>query len=81
MTHFSSRFYIGCEGCAGWFHGRCVGILQIEAEKIDEYLCPNCDPESKLNKPNGKQLGDYDREQIKRIVKQLVVSYFYLNTY
>ena len=67
------RFYIGCEGCAGWFHGRCVGILQVEAEKIDEYLCPNCDPHSALNGPSSKKLNDEDRENIRRLVKQLAV--------
>ena len=30
------RFYIGCEKCEDWFHGRCVGILQSEAENIEE---------------------------------------------
>ncbi|EPB77300.1 Bromodomain protein [Ancylostoma ceylanicum] len=37
-----SEFYVGCEGCEGWFHPRCVGITQEEAEAMDEYLCPNC---------------------------------------
>ena len=31
-----SQFYIGCERCSDWFHGRCVGILQAEAKDIDE---------------------------------------------
>ncbi|CAB4054287.1 BPTF [Lepeophtheirus salmonis] len=30
------QFYIGCERCADWFHGRCVGILQVEADNIDD---------------------------------------------
>ena len=25
------RFYVGCERCPEWFHGRCVGIMQAEA--------------------------------------------------
>ena len=69
-----SRFYIGCERCSGWFHGRCVGILQSEAETIDEYLCPQCDPNSKLNVPNQKQLVADDYEAIKKLVKLLIVS-------
>ena len=32
------RFYIGCESCSDWFHGRCVGILQAEAESIEEWV-------------------------------------------
>uniref|UniRef100_A0A0R3RXK3 PHD-type domain-containing protein n=1 Tax=Elaeophora elaphi TaxID=1147741 RepID=A0A0R3RXK3_9BILA len=37
-----SQFYVGCDGCEGWFHPRCVGITQEEAEKAAEYLCPQC---------------------------------------
>ena len=68
------RFYIGCENCSDWFHGRCVGILQSEADTIDEYLCPRCDPDSKLNVPNQKELTHDDYEVIKKLVKQLWVS-------
>merc|ERR1712158_174646 len=32
-----TQFYIGCEKCSDWFHGRCVGILQSEADHIDDY--------------------------------------------
>ncbi|VDN05007.1 unnamed protein product [Thelazia callipaeda] len=37
-----SRFYVGCDGCEGWFHPQCVGITKEEAEKAAEYLCPQC---------------------------------------
>ncbi|MBN3299112.1 BPTF factor, partial [Amia calva] len=37
-----SQFYIGCDRCQNWYHGRCVGILQSEATLIDEYVCPQC---------------------------------------
>ncbi|KHN88716.1 Nucleosome-remodeling factor subunit [Toxocara canis] len=37
-----SRFYVGCDGCEGWFHPQCVGITQAEAEKAAQYLCPAC---------------------------------------
>ena len=67
------RFYIGCEKCSDWFHGRCVGILQSEADHIDEYLCPRCAPHSQLNVPNQKQLTADDYEVIKKLVKQLWV--------
>ena len=73
------RFYIGCENCSDWFHGHCVGILQCEADRIEEYICPRCDPNSKLNVPNQKKLTAEDCEAIKRLVKQLLVSSdFYL---
>jgi hypothetical protein len=66
-----TQFYIGCEKCSDWFHGRCVGVLQSEADKIDEYLCPRCAPGSALNMPNQKILSAEDYENIKRLVKQL----------
>ncbi len=74
LNHIFFRFYIGCESCSDWFHGRCVGILQSEADHIDEYLCPNCDPNSKLNTPNQRQLRPDDLEMIRKLIKQLVVS-------
>uniref|UniRef100_F1KPU6 Nucleosome-remodeling factor subunit NURF301-like protein n=1 Tax=Ascaris suum TaxID=6253 RepID=F1KPU6_ASCSU len=37
-----SRFYVGCDGCEGWFHPQCVGITQADAEKAAQYLCPKC---------------------------------------
>ena len=69
-----SQFYIGCERCSDWFHGRCVGILQSEAETIDEYLCPNCDPTSKYNLPNLKKLQAKDYDLLKKLTKQILVS-------
>lgn len=66
-----TQFYIGCEKCSDWFHGRCVGILQSEANHIDEYLCPNCAPNSKLNQPNQKRLTADDFEVIRKLLKAL----------
>merc|ERR1719376_728250 len=67
-----TQFYIGCERCSEWYHGRCVGILQCEADKIDEYNCPKCDPHSKLNRPNLKQLTQADHDLVKKLAKQLM---------
>lgn len=64
-----SQFYIGCEKCTDWFHGRCVGILQAEAESIEEYVCPRCEPKSRLNYPNLKKLNSKDHELIKKTFK------------
>merc|ERR1712087_1078155 len=64
-----SQFYIGWERCSDWFHGRCVGILQAEAESIEEYVCPRCDPNTKLNFSNLKQLGSQGQELIKKTFK------------
>ncbi|QQP52174.1 Nucleosomeremodeling factor subunit NURF301like [Caligus rogercresseyi] len=54
------QFYIGCERCADWFHGRCVGILQVEADNIDEYICPRCDSNTSYNYANLKPLNEHD---------------------
>ena len=48
-------------------------ILQAEAEKIDEYLCPNCEPNSAFNFPASKELSQEDVEHIKRVIKQIGV--------
>ena len=68
------RFYIGCEKCTDWFHGRCVGILQAEAENIEEYVCPKCEPNSRLNYPNLKKLNMKDHDLIKKTFKTIQVN-------
>jgi len=66
-----SQFYIGCENCEDWFHGRCIGVLQAEAENIEEYVCPNCDPNSKLNFVNLKKLNSQDYELIRKLFRSI----------
>uniref|UniRef100_A0A671KEH2 Nucleosome-remodeling factor subunit BPTF-like n=1 Tax=Sinocyclocheilus anshuiensis TaxID=1608454 RepID=A0A671KEH2_9TELE len=65
-----SKFYIGCDRCQNWYHGRCVGILQSEATHIDEYVCPQCqsteDAMTVLT-----PLTDKDYEGLKRILRSL----------
>ncbi|CAF0999548.1 unnamed protein product [Didymodactylos carnosus] len=49
-----SKFYIGCDICQDWYHGKCVGITPDDAEKFEVYVCPRCSTEKKqefLNKP------------------------------
>lgn len=33
---------IECHGCKEWYHGDCVGILEKEADQIEEYYCTPC---------------------------------------
>uniref|UniRef100_A0A3Q2XQB1 Bromodomain PHD finger transcription factor n=1 Tax=Hippocampus comes TaxID=109280 RepID=A0A3Q2XQB1_HIPCM len=65
-----SKFYIGCDRCQNWYHGRCVGILQSEANHIDVYVCPQCqsteDAMTVLT-----PLTDKDYEGLKRILRSL----------
>ncbi|XP_075969552.1 nucleosome-remodeling factor subunit NURF301 E(bx) isoform X2 [Anticarsia gemmatalis] len=67
----NSQFYICCDRCQDWFHGRCVGILQSEADNIDEYICPNCQKNNSVNFANMKELTNKDFENLKRLVKQI----------
>ncbi|XP_031787989.1 nucleosome-remodeling factor subunit NURF301 isoform X3 [Nasonia vitripennis] len=66
-----SQFYICCDKCQDWFHGRCVGILQSEADNIDEYVCPNCQRNSSVNFANMKNLNMKDLELLKKLIKQI----------
>lgn len=66
-----SQFYICCDRCQDWFHGRCVGILQSEADNIDEYICPNCQKNSSVNFANMKNLSQKDFEGLKKLIKQI----------
>ncbi|XP_043274049.1 nucleosome-remodeling factor subunit NURF301 isoform X2 [Venturia canescens] len=66
-----SQFYICCDKCQDWFHGRCVGILQSEADNIDEYVCPNCQRNSSVNFANMKNLNNKDLDLLKKLIKQI----------
>lgn len=74
MHHSFYRFYICCDRCQDWFHGRCVGVLQSEADSIDEYICPNCQSNTEINHANLKLLENKDYENMKRLLKSLMVS-------
>ncbi|KAJ3172576.1 hypothetical protein HDU88_005905 [Geranomyces variabilis] len=37
------EFYIGCEGCDEWFHGRCVNVTEQEAGGIEQWMCAACE--------------------------------------
>uniref|UniRef100_A0A182WJX8 Bromodomain-containing protein n=1 Tax=Anopheles minimus TaxID=112268 RepID=A0A182WJX8_9DIPT len=66
-----SQFYICCDKCQDWFHGRCVGILQCEANNIDEYSCPNCQMNNAINFANMKTLSMREFENLKKLIKQI----------
>ncbi|KAJ8968859.1 hypothetical protein NQ317_016782 [Molorchus minor] len=68
-----SQFYICCDRCQDWFHGRCVGILQSEADNIDEYICPRCQRNNSVNFANMKDLMQKDFEGLRKLIKQLQV--------
>ena len=37
-----TKFYLKCDLCLKWFHGKCVGIDGRAAKKLSEFLCPSC---------------------------------------
>lgn len=72
--YFIFRFYICCDKCQDWFHGRCVGILQSEADSIDEYICPNCQKNNQVNFANMKSLSELEYDNLKKLVRQIQVN-------
>ncbi|PKA55625.1 PHD finger protein ALFIN-LIKE 5 [Apostasia shenzhenica] len=43
----SGEFWICCDVCEKWFHGKCVKITPAKAEHIKQYRCPSCSNASK----------------------------------
>lgn len=75
------RFYIGCDRCQNWYHGRCVGILQSEANHIDEYVCPQCQSTEDAMTVFAP-LTDKDYEGLRRTLRSLqVTGWFYFPSY
>jgi hypothetical protein len=40
--YHANGFWIGCDICERWFHGKCVKITASEADHINQYKCPDC---------------------------------------
>eukprot|EP00850_Spirogloea_muscicola_P019147 SM000184S03780 [mRNA] locus=s184:191261:192227:- [translate_table: standard] len=38
----ANEFWIGCDACEKWYHGKCVKITPVKAEHIKHYKCPSC---------------------------------------
>lgn len=38
----STEFWIGCDVCEKWYHGKCVKITPAKADHIKQYKCPSC---------------------------------------
>lgn len=41
-NYASDEFWICCDICEVWFHGKCVKITPARAEHIKQYKCPTC---------------------------------------
>ena len=66
-----SKFYIGCDFCQDWFHGKCVGITQTEASSIEDYKCPNCCKKNDQNSVELKVLSTKELDGLKRLHRAL----------
>ncbi|CAN6222805.1 unnamed protein product, partial [Urochloa humidicola] len=43
----SNEFWIGCDSCERWYHGKCVRITPAKADQIKQYKCPDCSKKSR----------------------------------
>lgn len=41
-NYAADEFWICCDICEKWFHGKCVKITPAKAEHIKQYKCPSC---------------------------------------
>ncbi|KAK3011577.1 hypothetical protein RJ639_012223 [Escallonia herrerae] len=41
-NYASDEFWICCDICERWFHGKCVKVTPAKAEHIKQYKCPSC---------------------------------------
>ncbi|CAN0909692.1 PHD finger protein ALFIN-LIKE 1 [Linum grandiflorum] len=41
-TYSADEFWIGCDICERWYHGKCVKITPAKADSIKHYKCPSC---------------------------------------
>lgn len=37
-----AEFWIACDACEKWFHGKCVKMTPAKAENMKQYKCPPC---------------------------------------
>lgn len=50
-NYASDEFWICCDICEKWFHGKCVKITPARAEHIKQYKCPSCSTSNKRARP------------------------------
>lgn len=67
------QFYIFCESCKDWFHGRCVGVTEEQAAKIPDYICPQCEGDTSTTVINLTDLTDTDYAGLAKLLKAVSV--------
>ena len=41
-NYTQDEFWICCDVCERWYHGKCVKITPAKADSIKQYKCPPC---------------------------------------
>ncbi|KIJ45275.1 hypothetical protein M422DRAFT_117909, partial [Sphaerobolus stellatus SS14] len=36
------KVMIACDRCDEWYHPGCVGMLEVEVDLVDQFICNNC---------------------------------------
>ncbi|KAJ6220885.1 hypothetical protein RDWZM_006697 [Blomia tropicalis] len=67
----NAQFYIYCDQCEDWFHGRCVGITSAEADNIADYTCPKCEGDNSTTIKNIKDLNEADYISLSQLLKSI----------
>uniref|UniRef100_A0A7N0V797 PHD finger protein ALFIN-LIKE n=1 Tax=Kalanchoe fedtschenkoi TaxID=63787 RepID=A0A7N0V797_KALFE len=49
------EFWICCDECDKWFHGKCVKVTEAEATNMKRYTCPSCSSSGKKSRAQTKK--------------------------
>lgn len=68
-NYANDEFWICCDLCEKWFHGKCVRITPAKAEHIKQYKCPGCSSHKRARPwPNLKLDDRFIREHKKNLI-------------
>lgn len=72
-NYANDEFWICCDLCEKWFHGKCVRITPAKAEHIKQYKCPSCSSHKRARPWSNLKLDDrFISENTKKISLQFV---------
>lgn len=54
--HGEDEFWICCDKCEKWFHGKCMKITPARAEYIKQYKCPACSNKRAISRVSDTQV-------------------------
>uniref|UniRef100_A0A914DPK3 Uncharacterized protein n=2 Tax=Acrobeloides nanus TaxID=290746 RepID=A0A914DPK3_9BILA len=44
------KFYVSCDSCNSWFHGKCIGITKKKARQMESWTCDECGKKESASK-------------------------------